>query len=113
MLCDLLIDCVVRCDSLVKIHGRYCGPNWTAGKKIAAEDATQKDFQVRSIDLLDGGCKIHDMDINRDGPSRESDLRLARVAQKVLDDSKSSKKLKQKARIVRDGMLAISLIRLK
>jgi len=98
---------------LVKIHGNYCGPNWTAGKKLAAADATEKDFQVRSIDLLDGGCKIHDMDINRDGPSRKSDLRLARTAQKVIDDPKTSRLVRQRAQVVRDAMLAISLIRLK
>jgi hypothetical protein len=41
-------------------HGNYCGPGWTAGKYMNAEDATWEDFDVPAVDPLDAVCKYHD-----------------------------------------------------
>lgn len=40
--------------------GNYCGPGWTAGKYMNAEDATFEDFDVPAIDPMDKVCKYHD-----------------------------------------------------
>jgi len=46
---------------MVKIHGNYCGPNWTGGKAYAASDP-RVDWSVPCVDKLDCACKDHDRD---------------------------------------------------
>jgi hypothetical protein len=49
--------------SAYQYHGNYCGPGWTAGKYMSADDATINDFNVPAVDELDQICKTHDMAI--------------------------------------------------
>ena len=47
---------------LFKAHGRWCGPNWTNGKKISAEDYMRLggSFNAYCIDEADCACRYHD-----------------------------------------------------
>lgn len=89
---------------MVKIHGKYCGPNWTAGKVLAAKNATDKDFQVKPIDDLDAACRIHDKDIRDKGNSFKVDTKLMRKAEKIARSAKYSLKLRAKAQFIADSM---------
>jgi len=100
---------------MVRIYGRYCGPNWTAGKNQSAKDTPIEEFtKVKPIDDLDDACLLHDVECRRNnGCTKASDIRLATRANRVLKDLKSSKKQKQAAKLIRDGILLASKIRLK
>ena len=47
---------------LFKAHGRWCGPNWTDGKKISAGDYYRQggNFRGFCIDKADCACRLHD-----------------------------------------------------
>jgi len=45
--------------AMVKIHGNWCGPNWTGGQKVAAADY-KGSWDYPAIDKLDAACRIHD-----------------------------------------------------
>jgi len=66
--------------NLVKIHGNYCGPDWTAGKRIDARSYVLGggDFSVRPIDWLDRLCMAHDRGCGSSdlGCSRRDDQKL-------------------------------------
>jgi len=99
---------------MVKIYGRYCGPNWTAGKNRAAADTPPSEFQrVKPIDRLDDACRMHDWECRSGGCSRKADVRLAIRANNVLKSRFSTRKQKKFARIIRDGISLASLTRLK
>ena len=89
---------------MVKIHGKYCGPNWTAGKVLAAKNATDKDFEVKPIDDLDAACRIHDKDIRDQGNSFKVDTKLMKKAEKIARSPKYSLKLQTKAQFIADSM---------
>ena len=103
------------CEDLVKIYGRYCGPNWTAGKVRAAEDTPDSEFfRVRPIDALDNACRSHDWRCKRDdGCTKNSDRLLANAADKIARDPKSTAKQVRFAKIIRDGIMIASRVRLK
>jgi len=66
---------------MVKIHGNYCGPNWTAGKNLPANDP-KINWKVKPIDKLDKACRDHDKDCSHPlGCSKAADMRLVRKAQ--------------------------------
>ena len=69
---------------MVRVWGNWCGPNWTADQVKPAQAATKQDEMVSCIDNLDCGCREHDLTIRNFGPSFESDLKLQRVAEKIL-----------------------------
>ena len=46
---------------MVKIHGDWCGPNWTQGKSQPA-NAPGVDFSAPCKDALDCACRSHDRD---------------------------------------------------
>ncbi len=65
---------------MVKIHGNYCGPNWTGGKPYAASDK-RVDWSVPCLDKLDCACKKHDRDCaHPKGCSSSGDAELIRTA---------------------------------
>jgi len=66
-------------NTLVKIHGNYCGPNWTGGKPLASNDPGV-DWSVKPIDVLDRACRVHDLACSNNGCSAADDRRLARKA---------------------------------
>ena len=65
-----------------KIHGHYCGSNWTRGKNHPEAKMFQLDF-VKPIDELDRACMLHDEDIATNGTSKSSDLLLAKRASMI------------------------------
>jgi len=63
----------------MKIHGRWCGPNWTDGKNqsAAAYKAKGGRFKGRVKDPVDRFCRTHDKGCARTGACcRTDDLRL-------------------------------------
>lgn len=66
-------------DNLVKIHGNYCGPSWTHGRAIDAEDYDLYP-EVKPIDRLDRACQAHDKDCSQGGCSKRGDSLLVRQA---------------------------------
>ena len=91
---------------MVKIHGNWCGPDWTAGQRKPAKDLLPSDYDVRCIDALDCACKIHDIDVyERGGRTRGSDQRLANVALRISLNWRYPRSLRRTARYVAIGML--------
>ena len=91
---------------IVRIHGNWCGPDWTAAQKKPAKDLTLQDRGVRCTDKLDCACKVHDIDVyERGGRTRGSDLRLANVAIRIAYDLRQPRSLRRKALLVATGML--------
>ena len=73
-------------DRIVKIHGNWCGPNWTAGRRISAGDyaAAGGKFDEPCVDRLDCACRKHDRDCaNPLGCSRKGDAELVKTALSV------------------------------
>ena len=66
--------------SIVRIHGNYCGPDWTAGRRISARSYVLGggDFRVPAVDWLDQLCREHDKGCGSSakGCSRADDQRL-------------------------------------
>lgn len=77
---------------MVKIHGNWCGPNWTAGRRISAGEyaAGGGQFDEPCIDKLDCACRNHDRDCaNPLGCSRKGDEKLIRTALQVSLDPRN------------------------
>ena len=91
---------------MVKIHGNWCGPNWTAGQIKPAKDMIPSDYRVPCTDKLDCACKVHDIDVfERGGRTRGSDSRLSNVAIRIAYDFRQPRWLRKKALVVAYGML--------
>jgi len=77
---------------IVKIYGNWCGPDWTAGRSISAQQyrAEGGQFDEPCIDKLDCGCRKHDRDCSdRRGCSRKGDTELIKTALKVAIDPRN------------------------
>lgn len=91
---------------IVKIHGNWCGPDWTAGQKKPAKDLTRRDRDVRCIDKLDCACRIHDIEVFQNGGrTKNSDNNLAAKAIRIAYDLRQPRALRRKALLVATGML--------
>lgn len=67
---------------MVRIHGQWCGPNWTQGKAQPAS-AAGVDFTAPCDDALDCACRLHDKDCSHPfGCSSRGDSKLIEVALK-------------------------------
>lgn len=67
---------------MVRIHGQWCGPNWTQGKAQPAS-APGVDFTASCIDKLDCACRKHDKDCSHPlGCSKKGDEQLILTAMK-------------------------------
>ena len=65
---------------MVKIHGQWCGPNWTQGKSQPA-NARGVDFTAPCDDALDCACRTHDKDCaHPKGCSAKADRKLVAAA---------------------------------
>jgi len=73
-------------DPLVRLWGKWCGPNWTANQVKPAQAATKKDRLVPCNDELDCACKRHDLDIRDNGPNHRGDMQLKREAEIIVAD---------------------------
>lgn len=58
---------------MVRIHGNWCGPGWTAGQYKDAKDLTDADRQVPATSALDAACKAHDIGLH-DAPFAAAEL---------------------------------------
>ena len=73
-------------DYLVKIHGNWCGPNWTGGRKLSAEDYAKRGYSwdASCTDALDCACRAHDRACsNPKGCSKAADTKLINGAKKI------------------------------
>jgi len=77
-------------DPMVKIHGNWCGPNWTGGQKVAAEDYKGPwDGPVTSG--LDACCAAHDKSCSSGSCTRAADTRLIKCAEtRILSQREAS-----------------------
>jgi len=66
---------------MVRIHGQWCGPNWTQGKAQPA-NAKGVNFTAPCDDKLDCACRAHDKDCASSilGCSKKGDQKLIDVA---------------------------------
>ena len=65
---------------MVRIHGQWCGPNWTQGKSQPA-NAPGVNFNAPCDDALDCACRSHDKDCaNPKGCSAKGDRKLITAA---------------------------------
>lgn len=53
---------------MVRVHGNWCGPNWTAGQYKPANELEEDDRDVPAVDALDQACKNHDIGIAENDP---------------------------------------------
>jgi len=77
---------------IVKIHGNWCGPNWTAGRRISAQQyrAEGGQFDEPCVDKLDCGCRKHDRDCSDPpGCSRKGDTELIKTALEVASNPRN------------------------
>jgi hypothetical protein len=98
---------------VVRIHGRWCGPNWTDGRNIDALAYKQAggDFKGRCVDKLDCACRNHDKDCaNTRGCSARADRKLVRTALLVSLRTRNAA-LSSKAKLIASGIAAASLTR--
>jgi len=98
---------------VVRIHGRWCGPNWTDGRAIDALSYKQAggDFKGKCVDKLDCACRAHDKDCaNERGCSSRADRKLIREALLVSLTTRNAS-LSAKAKLVAAGITAASLTR--
>jgi hypothetical protein len=69
---------------MVRLHGNWCGPNWTDGKAQPA-NAAGVNFKGKCIDQLDCACRAHDKDCANDlGCSKAADSKLILEALKIV-----------------------------
>jgi len=91
---------------MVKVHGNWCGPDWTAGQRKPASAMIPLDYQVICIDALDCACKQHDIDVfERGGRTKSSDKRLINMAIMIARSNRYPGPLRRKAWFVAHGML--------
>jgi len=67
--------------SLVKIWGNWCGPNWTGGEVVSAENY-KGSWSTTAIDDLDRACRAHDK-VCSTGCTAASDRALVKVARRI------------------------------
>jgi len=74
---------LIERDCIVRIWGQWCGPDWTGGKRVSAQDYTGS-WNARCQDDLDCACRSHDRNCSHpDGCSKNADERLIRKALRV------------------------------
>ena len=79
----------------MKIHGNWCGPNWTGGQKVSAEDY-KGSWDYPAISPLDEACRQHDKRCSKGFCSKSADSELIAAARKrVLSFSSMMKMMVQ------------------
>lgn len=102
---------------MVKIYGRWCGPNWTNNENISAREYLLRggSFKTKCIDSLDCACRAHDEDCsNPKGCSSSADRKLALVCSRIINNPFQAivnPRRYAAARVIRDGILLASLTR--
>ena len=102
--------------NLVKIHGNWCGPGWTGGQSVDAQDYTGS-WSYSAIDKLDRACRTHDKECGSRGDigcCTRDDKKLIATALKVANNPINilfKPSLVTKARAVAAGMTIASTTR--
>jgi hypothetical protein len=103
---------------MVKVYGRWCGPNWTNNQNIAARDylLSGGSFKTKCKDKLDCACRSHDKACasSKKGCSASADTELIRVADAIASNPLyffTNPKMYAAAFIVRDGIKVARLTR--
>ena len=67
---------------MVKIYGNWCGPNWTGGRRLSAQEYDERglDWNSKAISPLDAGCRLHDFEGRSGKMPRAADTRLINTA---------------------------------
>ena len=98
---------------MVRLYGRWCGPNWTDGRNISARDylLAGGDFKSSCKDRLDCACREHDRACSgAGGCSASADRRLARKAAWIALTTTDPLE-KQAAKLISSGIFVASLTR--
>ena len=99
---------------MVRIHGQWCGPNWTQGKSQPA-NAVGVNFNAPCDDALDCACRSHDKDCaNPKGCSSKADRKLVAAALRYANNPINKifrPRITAKASAVAVGISAASLTR--
>lgn len=102
--------------NLVKIHGNWCGPGWTGGQNVDAQDYTGS-WSYPAVDKLDEACRRHDKSCGSRGDvgcCSTDDNKLIVAALKVANNPINiifKPLLVTKARAVAAGMTIASTTR--
>ena len=69
---------------MVKIHGNWCGPNWTGGRRLTAQEYDERglDWNGPVVSPLDAACRRHDFTCKNGECTRAGDTRLIQDARK-------------------------------
>ena len=70
----------------MKIHGKWCGPNWTGGRKLSAEEYAKRGYSwdAPCTDALDCACRAHDKACSHPkGCSKKADTALIKAARRL------------------------------
>ena len=67
---------------MVKIYGNWCGPSWTGGRRLTAQEYEERglDWNSTAISPLDRGCRLHDYEGRSGKMPRAADTRLINTA---------------------------------
>lgn len=84
---------------MAKLHGNYCGPNWTAGQSKPASMIDDLPY-VAPTDALDAACLRHDRSC-KNGCTAQGDSKLRNAA---LAIALTNPRLRNVALIVAAGM---------
>ncbi|AXH79586.1 MAG: phospholipase A2 [Circular genetic element sp.] len=70
----------------MKIHGNWCGPNWTGGRRLTAQEYDERglDWNSSAISPLDEACRLHDYEGRSGKMPRAADTRLIKAAEKRI-----------------------------
>ena len=102
---------------MVKIHGNWCGPNWTGGKRVSARNylLSGGNFRGPCVDQLDCACREHDKGCSgKGGCTRAADTKLIRECDKILGNPLfffTNPRMYAAARLVREGITVAAVIR--
>jgi len=73
-------------DPMVKIHGNWCGPNWTGGRRLSARQYDERglDWNFIAVSPLDEACRDHDYAGRSGTMPKSADTRLIGQAEKRI-----------------------------
>jgi len=99
--------------TMVKIHGNWCGPNWTGGKNVSAEDYTGS-WDAPAVDWLDRCCRTHDKQCASGGCSTAADRKMIKCIDNWFKNPLNPlihPIMNIKAQLVREGIRVASTTR--
>jgi hypothetical protein len=70
----------------MKVHGNWCGPSWTGGRRLTALEYDERglDWNSKAISPLDEACRSHDFEGRSGRLTRAADTRLINAAEKRI-----------------------------